>query len=132
MTETIDDWYSPETATFGDRVAGAREASGMDQATLSKRLGVKLSTLKDWEDDLSEPRANKLSMMAGILNVSLRWLLEGQGDGIDAPVESEPLDTDIDALLVEIRQIKGQLAKSGEHLGRVEKQLRKALKEQNG
>jgi len=131
MTDTNDDWYSAEASTFGDRVAGAREASGMDQAELAKRLGVKLSTLKDWEDDLSEPRANKLSMMAGILGVSLRWLLEGQGDGVTGPDVSEPLDADLNALLIEIRQIKGQLAKSGEELGRVEKQLRTVLKERN-
>ena len=30
-------------------------------------LGVRLATLRSWEDDLSEPRANRLSMMAGLL-----------------------------------------------------------------
>ena len=73
--QTEDGWYDPNATTFGDRVAGAREQAGMSQADLAKRLGVKLKTLKSWEDDLSEPRANKLSMMAGMLNVSLLWLL---------------------------------------------------------
>ena len=53
----------------------------MSQSKLAKRLGVKLKTLKGWENDVSEPRANKLSMMAGMLNVSLLWLLSGEGDG---------------------------------------------------
>ena len=29
-------WYAEEAATFGDRLAGAREASGMTQAQLAK------------------------------------------------------------------------------------------------
>ena len=79
--QTKDGWYDPNATTFGDRVAGAREQAGMSQADLAKRLGVKLKTMKAWEDDLSEPRANKLSMMAGMLNVSLLWLLSGEGPG---------------------------------------------------
>ena len=54
MDETHD-WYSPETATFGDRVAGARGAAGMTQQQLAKRLGIRLATLRSWENDLSEP-----------------------------------------------------------------------------
>lgn len=70
MTETTD-WYGPDVATFGDRVAAARENAQMTQAALAKRLGVKHATLRAWEDDLSEPRANRLSMLAGILGVSM-------------------------------------------------------------
>jgi len=131
MTDNSDDWFSPEASTFGDRVAGAREAASMTPEELAKRLGIKLRTLRDWEDDLSEPRANKLSMMAGLLGVSLTWLLDGQGDGIDGPDEVETLDPDINELLKEMRQIKGQLAKSSEALGRVEKKLRKAMQGRN-
>jgi transcriptional regulator with XRE-family HTH domain len=63
-TRDDTDWYGPDAATFGDRVAGAREATGMSQAELARRLGVKKATVIGWEDDISEPRANKLSMMA--------------------------------------------------------------------
>ena len=84
-TETNDGWFDPDATTFGDRVAGARERAGMTQAEMAKRLGVKLKTLKGWEDDLSEPRANKLSMMAGLLNVSLLWLLSGEGEAPMGP-----------------------------------------------
>ena len=86
MTDGASDWYGPETATFGDRVAGAREAAGMTQSQLARLLGVKKSTLIGWEDDISEPRANKLQMMAGLLNVSIMWLLTGEGDGTANPV----------------------------------------------
>lgn len=123
-----NDWYDPETSTFGDRVAGAREAAGMDQGQLAKRLGVKKATLRGWEDDLLEPRANKLSMMAGLLNVSLVWLLNGDGDGLEAPGGESEISGDILGLLTEIRDVKGKIAMATDRLGIIEKRLRAALK----
>ena len=129
--QTKDGWYDPNATTFGDRVAGAREQAGMSQADLAKRLGVKLKTMKAWEDDLSEPRANKLSMMAGLLNVSLLWLLSGEGEGPDSPTMGD-LEPDITGLLTEIRDIRTQIAYSTDRLGRLEKTLRARLMEQAG
>ncbi|MDR9395042.1 helix-turn-helix domain-containing protein [Roseovarius sp. SYSU LYC5161] len=126
---TRDSWYDPESTTFGDRVAGAREQAGMSQAELAKRLGVKVKTLKGWENDLSEPRANKLSMMAGLLNVSLLWLLSGEGEGPGGPDEGE-LSPHVNEMLTEIRDIRAQLSRTTERLGLLEKNLRTQLKEE--
>ena len=71
--------YSDETSTFGDRLVLARETVGMDQAQLARRLGVRLQTLRNWEEDRAEPHANKLQMLAGMLNVSMVWLMSGTG-----------------------------------------------------
>lgn len=122
-------WFSEDTATFGDRLAAGREALGMSQSDLARRLGVKLKTLQAWEQDLSEPRANKLSMLSGVLNVSLPWLLTGEGQGLDAPEDEAPLTEDIAGLLTEMRQLKTMLSQAGEKLGGLEKRLRRALKE---
>lgn len=124
-----DNWYDPEATTFGDRVAGAREKASMEQKELARRLGVKLKTLQNWENDLSEPRANKLSMMAGMLNVSLLWLLSGEGDSPVTPVDGE-LSTDISQMLTEIRDLQTQLARSVDRLGLLEKNLRTKLREE--
>lgn len=123
-----DDWFGPETATFGDRLAAAREQGGMTQKQLAKRLGVKTGTLEDWEQDLSEPRANRMSMLAGMLNVSVMWLLNGEGDGVNAPLDDASLSSDIDGLLTEIRELKGQITDAADRLGRLEVQLRMKLK----
>ncbi|WP_297772153.1 helix-turn-helix transcriptional regulator [uncultured Roseovarius sp.] len=130
-TDTNESWFDPDATTFGDRVAGARERSGMTQGDLAKRLGVKLKTLKAWEDDLSEPRANKLSMMAGLLNVSLLWLLSGEGEGPGAP-EAGELSPDVTEMLTEIRDIRTQLTRSTDRLARLEKTLRAKLREEAG
>ena len=130
-TDTAAGWYSEEAATFGDRVAGAREAIGLSQEDLARRLGVKLKTIHGWENDLTEPRANKLQMLAGVLNVSIMWLLTGEGHGLDEPAEAEMYSHDLTEIFAEIRALKGQLGRTADQLGRVEKRLRAALKAQS-
>lgn len=127
--ENGDSWFSAEASTFGDRVVGAREAAGMSQAELARRLGVKLRTVTGWEEDRSEPRANKLQMLAGMLNVSIRWLLTGEGEGVEAPQEDNPLAADTLAVLAEMRQIRIDMARQSEKLGRLEKRLRGLMRE---
>ncbi|MEM1077525.1 MAG: helix-turn-helix domain-containing protein [Pseudomonadota bacterium] len=120
------DWYSEATATFGDRLAGAREAVGLTQPQLAKKLGVKVKTLRDWEEDLSEPRANRIQMLSGLLNVSLSWLLTGEGEGIDAPELAGELPQDMSAALSELRQIQTEMTQLGGRMARLEKRLRKS------
>jgi len=127
--DDTNDWYSPEASTFGDRVAGARDQAGMTQQQLAKRLGVRLATLRAWEDDLSEPRANRLSMMAGLLNVSMMWLMNGEGEGVDGPNETAPVSADLRDLLTEMRDLRGDLLARAEQVGRLEKRLRAALQD---
>lgn len=124
-----NDWYGPESATFGDRLAAARDAAGMTQGTLAKRLGVKLKSLQNWEEDLSEPRANRLSMMAGILNVSMVWLITGEGEGIGPPDNEETLAPDVTAVLTEMRNLRAEFKARADRLGLLEKKLRVLLKE---
>jgi transcriptional regulator with XRE-family HTH domain len=123
------DWYAPDAATFGDRVAAAREAAGMDQATLARRLGVRLVTMQAWENDTSEPRANRLSMLAGLLNVSMMWLINGEGEGLDGTSEASVLPADAAALLDEMRGLRVAMAQNVKHMARLEKRLRAMLME---
>lgn len=120
-------WYDADTATLGDRITGAREASGLSQSELARRLGVKLATIRTWENDQAEPRANKLQMLAGMLNVSIMWLLTGMGDGLDGPEEHATLPDDLVALLDELRQTRLEQARLADRMGRLEKRLRLAL-----
>lgn len=121
------DWYSNETATFGDRLADARQAVGLSQEDLCGRIGIKLKTLQSWEDDVTEPRANKLQMLAGVLNVSLRWLLTGEGEGIAPPVAE--LSPEVTEILSDLRQLQAEIARCSDRLGRIEKRLRQAVVE---
>ena len=126
--EISDDWYSDQTSTFGDRVAAAREHVSMTEDDLARRLGIKTETLQKWENDLAEPRANKLQMLAGILNVSLRWLLTGEGDEIEAPAPDATVPG-VSDILREVRSIRSDMSRNLERLGVLEKRLRLALRD---
>lgn len=117
-------WYSNDAATFGDRVAAARIARDMDQKTLARHLGVAIKTVDGWENDMSEPRANKLQMLAGVLNVSIPWLLTGEGQSF----ETEDVDsTDVAELMVELRTLRAEMLNNAARLGLLEKRLSKVI-----
>lgn len=122
----MDD-YSDAAATFGDRLALAREAQGMSQAELARRLGVRLQTLRNWEDDRSEPRANRLQMLAGVLGVSMIWLLTGEGEGGPSLASREPgrISAELSAVLGELRELRLANTGANDRLARLERRLRR-------
>ena len=85
-----------------------------------------MQTIQNWESDRSEPRANKLQMLAGFLNVSMIWLLTGEGDG--GPMvrtdRAKTLPAELSALLGEIRDIRVANVKANDRLAKLEKRLR--------
>lgn len=129
MTEEHTDWYGADAATFGDRMAGARDAAGMSQAQLAKRLGVRKSTVLAWEEDRSEPRANRLVMLAGMLNVSVMWLITGEGDGLTGPVDDIPVSGDRREILGELAALRVDMRSTAERAALLERKLRRLLTE---
>lgn len=116
-------WFSAEVATFGDRLAGAREAAGLSQSDLAKRLGVRLTTVQGWEDDASEPRSNRLQMVAGMLSVSIRWLLTGEGDGLEAPSAPGTHDAATVDVLADLARMRAQMLALTQEMGQMESRL---------
>lgn len=78
--------------TIANRIADARIGSDMTIEEAAEFLGVKGATLSKWENGKTTPRADKLTKIAGIYNVSLIWLIEGRED-LD-PLENSPNDMD--------------------------------------
>ncbi len=84
-------------------------------------------TLRNWEEDRSEPCANRLQMIAGMLNVPIVWPASGQG-GLPVALEPEvELDDGLEACLGELRRLRLEQAQMVEKLGRLEKRLRAAM-----
>jgi transcriptional regulator with XRE-family HTH domain len=86
----------------GSRMAEARAAAGRTQAEIANQLGVKASTVAKWEHGTASPRCNRLAALAGILGVSLSWLIVGHGD---EPTSSD----DLDEIKVALNRIQAQL-----------------------
>lgn len=78
LTENTASQYDD---TLGGRISFAREASGLSVEEAAARLGVLSTSWNAWECDRDVPRANRLTMMAGVLGVSPSWLLTGLGPG---------------------------------------------------
>jgi len=84
LLQSVAPIHGPDAMdTLGGRIGRAREALGQTTAHLARTLGVQSKTLAAWESDRSEPRANKLVTLAGLLNVSPSWLIVGHGDAPD-------------------------------------------------
>lgn len=75
------------------RIINAREARGLTQAQLALRMGIKKTTVINWESSRTSPRANKLIELAGILHVPVLWLIAGAESPaeVTAPDLSETL-----------------------------------------
>lgn len=120
----MDD-YSEGAATFGDRLALAREAQNLTQEQLARRLGLRTPTIESWEVDRAEPRANRLQMLAGFLNVSMGWLLTGEGGGGPmGPGRGNNVSAELSTLLGEIRDIRVSNIRTNDRLAKLEKRLR--------
>ena len=116
-------WYTNDAATFGDRVAAAREARDLTVKALARRLGVATKTVEGWENDMSEPRANKLQMLAGVLDVSIPWLLTGEGPSFEADPVGAP---EMGDLLLEVRALRAEMVNAAERLAVLEKRLKQS------
>ena len=112
--------WTDERATLGDRIAAAREAMGIGQEQLARRLGVRTATVVAWEDDRSEPRANRMQMLAGVVNAPLVWLMTGVGEGPGAA-------TPAGALIAELAELRAEQQRLAERFARLESRLRAAL-----
>jgi len=60
------------------------------------------------------------------LNVSMSWLLTGEGDDLSAPSE-DTLGEDMAAIARELRSLREDLRQQAERAGRLEKTLRRLV-----
>ena len=115
-------YHNNEDTTLGGRVFQAREAAGLTVSQVINRLGVRKATYLAWEADRSEPRANKLVALAGILNVSPTYLLSGLGRAAVQPLKHQQI---IDELRIEIEQLELTLKAANKMLSRIKSQAKR-------
>ncbi|NRG17870.1 helix-turn-helix transcriptional regulator [Rhizobiales bacterium] len=120
MSNTATIWSTvPEKSSIGERIRHAREAANLSSAQLARRLGVKTATVSGWESGRTEPRANRLTMLAGFLSVSPTWLLYGLGE---APAD-ETFSSELAVLQASLKSVKDLHERTGQALERLEEQI---------
>lgn len=117
------DYFNEAHATFGDRLAAARQAKGLNAGGLSEKLGVDVRTIEVWESDADMPRANRIQMLAGLLNVSMVWLVSGKGNGTSEVVDTFERPVGVNDALGEITQLKATLSGAVDKLDKLQERL---------
>jgi transcriptional regulator with XRE-family HTH domain len=70
-----------ETTVFGRRLRNAREARRWTRPMLSRRTGIPVDTIKQYEYGRSLPSAPRLVMLAQALGVDAGWLVPVEREG---------------------------------------------------
>lgn len=103
--------YNSGEDTLGGRIQTAREARGLSVSQASRRIGVLSKTLASWESDSSEPRVNKMQMLAGVLKVPPLWLLGGNRYvQNDDPATQVDETADLERRLEKLVDMHGEMA----------------------
>lgn len=106
----------PDDDTFGGRLSRARDAAGSSSKDLAGQLSVSVKTVRGWENDRAKPSAQRMTRIAGLLGVSLSWLLHGVGQG---PVEISA-DAPTDALNDQLTRLQALHADTGDIIVRLQ------------
>ena len=120
MKKTLEKAGDLTQEQLGARIRIARKGAGLTAEDFAKRLGVTAKTVRGWEKARRTPRANQIIMMAGMLNVTAPWLLEGR--------EDEYMEGDSDEALLrgKFAAVKQKLAELTELVIEMEKRLDQA------
>jgi transcriptional regulator with XRE-family HTH domain len=118
-----DDYFNETIATFDDRLSAARNAKGLTVSGLAEKLGVEVNTVETWEDDADAPRANRVQMLAGLLNVSIVWRISGEGNGTSDVADTFERPLGLNDALGEISQLKATLSGAVDKLDKLHERL---------
>ncbi|QPC87607.1 helix-turn-helix domain-containing protein [Mesorhizobium sp. NBSH29] len=109
----------PDLDTIGGRISRARDAAGLSVKEIAWQLGVKIATINAWESDRSLPGSHRMNRLAGMMGVSISWLLHGVGT---APAEANSEQT-VDNVTSQLEKLKLLHVETGELIGRIQKDL---------
>ena len=87
--------------SIGERIKSARLSKGLSQTELAHAAAVSQPTVANWENDSHAPRQLALERLAGILNTTAQFFLNGSaydaryvqapGEYLDTPIRHVPI-----------------------------------------
>ncbi|NVZ50252.1 helix-turn-helix transcriptional regulator [Pseudomonas sp. B6002] len=82
--------------TTSSRIAAAREAQGLNQSELARKLGVSPQSVQAWESGRTAPRNPRIKNLSEVLGVSVAYLM-----GESGPAESHSVTADTSLQAIE-------------------------------
>jgi len=110
---------TPDMDTMGGRLSRALDAAGLTARDIAWRLGVRVATVNAWERDRSQPATHRLTMLSGLLNVSISWLLHGVGTSPTEPAER----LNAEKVAGQLERLTSLHEETGELIGRITEEL---------
>ncbi len=77
--------------TFGEKLKEARKKAGLTQEELAELIGISRAAVAKWETDNGLPDIENLKTVAGLLDVSIDYLLD-DGESLDLSVTKKAID----------------------------------------
>lgn len=65
---------------FGNKIKTERKRCGLTQKQLADKLGVKNTTVSNWEKDLNRPDADMVELLCGIFGITVGELYGGPAE----------------------------------------------------
>ncbi|MEM0976161.1 MAG: helix-turn-helix transcriptional regulator [Pseudomonadota bacterium] len=115
--------FRDDIATFGDRLEAARQAKGLSIDSFAEKLGIGADVVEAWENNMKLPRANRMQMMSGLLNVSLVWLLNGDDNGTFHVADNYDRSEGVNDTLGELAQMRSTLQHVLDRIDALEERL---------
>lgn len=79
------------SSSLGNRIKAARKAAKLTQAELAERLGVKNTTISNWEKGVSKPDADQIERLCWELNVEPNYFfISEQGEVMNIVMRAMP------------------------------------------
>ena len=92
---------------LNQQIRALRQARGMSQVELAKRLGVTKQSVSNWENDNIQPSIEMVVKLAGVFSVSTDYLLGlEQGEWLDVTGLPQDKIAHIRQLVDDLKEIK--------------------------
>ncbi len=77
---------------LGERIEYLRKETGYSQPALAAEIGVSNSVISFWENNVNEPKATYIKLLAEVFNVSTDYLLGITEENFQRPIPRKQIN----------------------------------------
>lgn len=104
---------------FSSRFSRAIKSAGLTQLALAKAAGVRQSAISNYCKGNGLPSAEALYALSKVLNVSMEWLISGEGEEIQNSDTWQQRALEAEGKLAELKEVLPLLGKANSMLAHI-------------